>query len=182
MAINRRKFFDGIRSGPFPGKLTAGQVQGCNYILDEWERRGLTDQRWLAYILATVFWETGHTIQSVKEGGSAAYLKSKRYYPWYGRSYPQLTWKANYEKFRARVLKLFGVDIVENADNVLKPEVGMFILFEGMINGEFTNKKLANYFNKATDWVNARRIINGTDHAADIAAIAKQFYADLVQA
>lgn len=182
-AINRKKFFDGIRSGPFPGKLTASQVQGINYILDEWERRGLSDLRHLAYMLATFKWETSHTMQPISESGGRTYLRSKRYYPWYGRGYVQLTWKRNYEAFRDAVLRLFNVDIVENPDNAMIPKVAAYIAFEGMYKGTFTGKKLSDYFNaKITDWINARRIINGTDRASEIAAIAKQFYADLVSA
>lgn len=183
MALNRKKFFDGIRQGPFPGKLTAGQVSGCEAILTEWDRRKLTETRWLAYMLGTVFWECDNTMQPIKEGGGIRYLKSKKYYPWYGRGYVQLTWKANYQKFQARVLDLFEVDIIAKPDDAMLPIVAAFIMFEGMINGEFTGKKLATYFNtKTTDWIGARRIINGTDRATEIAAISKQFYADIAAA
>jgi hypothetical protein len=181
--IDRKVFFAGIRQGPFPGKLTAGQVAGTSAILDEWERRGLTDLRWLAYMLGTTKWETDHTMQPIKEGGSLKYLKGKKYWPWYGRGYVQLTWKANYQKFQARVKKLFGVDIIADADLAMRPDVAAFIMFEGMINGEFTGKKLKDYFTASkTDWLGARRIINGVDRKDEIAAIAKQFYADLTAA
>lgn len=180
MTIDRKVFFSGIRQQPFAGKLTTGQVNGTGAILDEWERRKLTDLRWLAYMLGTTKWETDHTMQPIKEGGSAAYLKSKKYYPWYGRGFVQLTWKRNYDAFRAPVLKLFAVDIVDNADNALLLGPASFVMFEGMLNGTFTGKKLADYFNDSkTDWLNARRIINGTDKAAEIAAIAKAFFTDL---
>lgn len=179
-SIDRARFFAGIRQEPFPGKLTYGQVQGCTVILDEWERRGLTDLRWLAYMFATTKWETDHTMQPIREGGGLKYLKSKRYYPAYGRGYVQLTWAANYQK----MAKLIGVpELATNYDLALKPEIATAILFEGMTRGTFTGKNLADYFNVAkTDWLNARRIINGTDRASEIAGIAKQFYADLLAA
>ena len=61
--------------------------------------------------------------------------------------------------------------------------IALRALFDGMINGMFTGKKLADYFNATTtDWTNSRRIINGTDKAAEIAAICKQIYADLLAA
>lgn len=182
--INRTKFFSGVRQQPFSGKLTQGQVDGMNAILDEWERRELTDPRWLAYILATTKWETDHTMQPIREIGGPR----KRYAPWYGRGYVQLTWKYNYEAFRDEVLKQFKVDIVAKPDNALIPEVAAYIMFEGMIRGIFSvdkrdkqRAKLGKYFNdKTTDWLNARRIINLMNRAADIAGIAKQFYADIV--
>jgi putative chitinase len=180
--INRQKFFAGIRQQPFSGKLTTGQVSGTSAILDEWERRKqLSDLRWLAYMLATTKWETDHTMQPIKEGGGLAYLKSKRYYPWYGRGYVQLTWDYNYKKM-TKLLQAAGfkTDLMANPELALDPDVAAFVMFEGMIGGVFTGKKLADYFSKdKTDWLNARRIINGTDKAAEIAAIAKAFFTDL---
>ena len=182
-SIDRVRFFAGIRQGPFPGKLTADQVSGCEHILDEWERRGLTDLRWLAYILATVKWETDHTMQPIREGGGLKYLKSKKYYPWYGRGYVQLTWQANYKKFRDRVFKLFGVDICVDPDLAMKLNVAAFIMFEGMIGGEFT----------ARSWrtISAPRWPTGSGRAGSSTVLIarprspqwqKQFYADLVAA
>lgn len=178
--IDRKKFFDGVRQQPFTGKLTKPQVDGMSAILDEWERRKLTDVRHLAYMLGTVKWETDHTMQPIKEGGSIAYLKSKKYWPWYGRGFVQLTWERNYQAFQPAVKDLFGVDIIENPDAAMQLGPAAYIMFEGMAKGTFTGKKLSDYFNATkTDWLNARRIINGTDRATEIAGIAKQFYADL---
>lgn len=181
--IDRKKFFDGVRFQPFDGKLLKSQVEGMNFILDEWERRKLTDLRHLAYMLATTKWETGHTMQPIVEGGGEKYLRSKKYYPWHGRGYVQLTWERNYKAFQKEVLKLFGVDIVDDPNNALNHAAAAYIMFEGMYKGTFTGKKLGDFFNKdVTDWRNARRIINGTDKMDAIAEIAKQFYADLTLA
>lgn len=183
MTINRKKFFDGIRQGPFPGKLNAKQVQGISAILDEWERRRLTDLRHLSNMLGTSYLETAMTMQPITEYGSQKYLRAKKYWPWIGRGLVQITWEANYIKFCARVLNQFGVDIVANPDAALRMDVAVFIMFEGMINGEFTGKKLSDYFNsKITDWLNARHIINRMDRAAYVAGWSKMFYADLVAA
>lgn len=181
--IDRKIFFAGIRQSPFPGKLTPGQVQGTTAILDEWERRKLTDLRWLAYMLGTTKHETDHTMQPIVEGGSQKYLRSKKYWPWIGRGYVQLTWQKNYALFQPTIMKLFAVDILANPDGALQPDVAAYVMFEGMIKGSFTGKKLADYFSDAkTDWINARKIINGTDKAMEIAQISKLFYADLTAA
>lgn len=187
--IDRKVFFDGIRQQPFDGKLNAGQVSGITAILDEWERRKRTDLRHLAYELATTKWETAHTMQPIAERGSRAYLQGKKYWPWIGRGYVQLTWQRNYQtmtdlmrtaKFQSRA---GSIDLVANMELALEPDIAAFVLFEGMERGSFTGKKLSDYFNnQKTDWLNARRIINGTDCAADIATIAKQFYTDLTLA
>jgi hypothetical protein len=182
MAIDRKAFFNGIRHEPFPKKLTVGQVKGIDFLLDEYERSGWNDLRWLAYGLATTKWETAHTMKPITELGSERYLHSKRYWPWIGRGYVQLTWKRNYEAFREEVLDIFGLDIVEDPDNALDPKAAAYIMFEGMKRGTFTGKKLGDYFNKdKTDWFNARRIINGLDKANEIAGIAKMFYVDLIE-
>lgn len=182
--IDRRAFFDGIRPDLFGGNLTQPQVDGINAILDEWEARGLSDLRWLAYMLATTYHETNATMQPVRE----AYWLSEdwrrrnlRYYPWYGRGYVQLTWEENYRKMG----RLLGVDLLDNLDLAMEPHVAAAIMFEGMMMaessvGDFTGKCLEMYFNDTTDDpVGARRIINGTDKADLIAGYHRGFLADL---
>lgn len=176
--MNRKRFFDGIRRSPFSG-LNQKQVDGLNFLLDAFEKYKVTDPRWQAYILATIKHETAHTMQPIAEYGGPR----KRYAPWYGRGYVQLTWKANYVAFQKEVKELFNVDIVANANNAMIPEVSAYISIKGMERGTFTGKKLSDYLNtRVTDYVGARRIINGTDKAQQIAAIAQAFYTDILAA
>lgn len=191
LTIDEAKFFAGIRNGPFPGKLTKPQVDGNAAILAEWKRRKLTDLRWLAYMLGTAFHETAQTMQPIMERGTQKYLRGKKYWPWIGRGYVQLTWPNNYKTMQMLLaVSGFDVDIVKTPDNAMRPDVAAFIMFEGMIRGTFTGKKLATYFNTTTtDWINARRIINGVkkgeklpDRAVDIANYAKAFHSDLLAA
>lgn len=163
MKIDRTKFFQLLRQKWFQRQgLKQETVDGINSILDEWEKQNAYDPRWLAYILATTKWETAHTFQPIRETGGQAYLRSKRYYPYYGRGFVQLTWDYNYEKY----------GIKNNPDKALEPRIAAYILIHGMVNGVFTGKKLSNYFsNSKDDPVNARRIVNGTDRAQEIAAI-----------
>ena len=56
-------------------------------------------------------------------------------------------------------------------------DVATKVCFIGMVKGLFTGKGLSNYLNDTkTDFVNARRIINGTDRAKLIASYAVKFY------
>lgn len=183
--LDRKILFNKLRPTKyFDGHFSQNQVNGIDFILDGWEMRKLTDTRWLAYILATVYHETGFTFQPIKEWGSQKYLKLKKYYPYYGRGYVQLTWKDNYAKMGLLYNKEYNdtVDLVTYPDKAMMPHIARFILFEGMLNantgvGDFTGKSLENYFNdKLTDWINARRIINGLDKAKRIANIAKTFH------
>ncbi len=147
--------------------------QTIKLIQKECEEQGITDERQIAYILATIEWETAHTWLPVKEAfwTSEAWRKRHlRYYPYFGRGFCQITWKSNYEKFG----KLLGVDFVKHPDLVLYPAYSAFIIVYGMKHGTFTGKKLDNYFTKSKeDFVGARRIINGQDKAHTIASIAK---------
>ena len=45
-----------------------------------------------------------------------------------------------------------------------------------MVEGWFTGKKLSDYFNEKTDYINARKIVNGLDKADIIAGYAKVLY------
>lgn len=163
--MNRNVFFEYVRKAPFGGRLTQSQVEGMNKILDEWENRGLQDDRWLAYMLATTFHETAYTMQPVREMGGEKYLRSKRYYPWVGEGLVQVTWEVNHRKFGAT-----------KPGQLLTWPIALRGLFDGMIDGVYTGKKLGHYFNeKIDDPVNARRIINGTDKAKLVAKYHENF-------
>jgi putative chitinase len=177
--IDRTMFFAGVRHGPFPGSLTDPQVSGMGAILNEWDRRRLSDNHWLAYMLATAFHETAHTMQPIEEIGHG---KGRKYgtpvngHVYYGRGYVQLTWDYNYKKMG----DLLGVDLVSHPELALDPKIAAGIMFEGMERGTFTGKKLADFFNDhTTDWVRARKIINGLDRADIIANYAREFHAAL---
>ncbi|MCI0336794.1 MAG: carboxypeptidase [Acidobacteria bacterium] len=144
-------------------------------IKSECEAQGLVLNTQIAYVLATVEWETAKRLEPVREAfwRSEEWRRSNlRYYPFYGRGYVQLTWKNNYEKYS----HILGVDLVSNPDGALEPEIALFILVHGFKTGTFTGRKISDYINaNITDFVNARRCINGTDHDNDIARLAEKY-------
>jgi len=115
--INRKFFFDYARLTLFGGKLTSLQVSGMTAILDEWESKqthNYTDNRHLAYMLATTFHETDKKMQPIEEYGKGrgrAYGRAVAPYMkiYYGRGYVQLTWLSNYQKAATEL----GVDFVK---------------------------------------------------------------------
>ncbi len=137
-----------------------------------------------AYVLATAYWEAARTMKPVEEAyylGSKAegYRKKLRYYPWHGRGYVQLTWQANYLKAGQKL----GVDLITDPDVAMRPDIAAQVLVRGMIEGWFTGKKLSDYINPGKfDYRNARRIVNGTDKAAEIDAIGMQYRNALIGA
>ena len=133
----------------------------------------------VAYVLATVEWETAKKFQPVKEAfwNSEQWRKTHlRYYPYYGRGYVQLTWKNNYEKYA----KLLSIDLVNDPDKALVPQTALFVLCHGFKTGTFTGRKITDYLTADTkDFVGARRCVNGTDRATDIAALAEGYLRQL---
>lgn len=180
--IDRKRFFDNVRSRF--GALSQAQVDGYNAILDVWEARGLTDLRWLAYILATAWHETAFTMQPVREYGRGngrpyGVRDAATGQTYYGRGYVQITWKANYEKLGRRL----GLDLVSNPDRALDPTIAARILVIGMQEGMFTGRRLSDYFaGGAAAWVTARRIVNGLDKADAIAGYARKYHDALTAA
>lgn len=150
--MNKTVFFEYVRKLPFGGRLTPDNVEGLNKILDYRASKYPTmPDVQLAYILATVFHETAGTMQPIKERGGETYLRSKKYYPWYGRGLIQITWKENYAKYG-----------IKNPDDALTWPVALRVLFDGMVTGKFTGKKLSDYFNpNKEDPIWARSIVNG---------------------
>lgn len=149
-------------------------------IIDTCKKHGLLRNQ-AAYVLATAWHETAHTMRPVREYGGEAYLKRKKYYPYVGMGFVQLTWKSNYE----RASKELGVDLVAAPHNLLEPGLSAEILVIGSRDGWFAGDKkgrhtLGRYITlQSSDYTGARRIINGTDKAGLIATYAHAYEADL---
>ena len=177
--IDRGIFFAQIRS--LFGRMSQSQVEGLNSLLDAVGGCLINEA---AYMLATAYHETAHTMQPIEEygkGRSRDYGKrlkmSRKPYSdtlplYYGRGYVQLTWYENYDK-AGRLLRL---DLLRQPELALQADVAAKIMREGMFDGWFTGKKLGEYVGLRTaEYVSARRIINGMDKAQLIAGYAVVF-------
>ena len=180
MKINRNFFYPHVEASLFHNNIRPTQKNGMEAILNAWDARPeLTDNRWLAYMLATVYHECDGSMQPIEEYGKGRNLPYGKLDPltkqiYYGRGFVQLTWKTNYQKFG----ELLKQDLVYHPELALDIQIATQVMFLGMTQGIFTGKRLQNYFDGTTeDWINARRIINGTDKAVGIAVYAKNFYA-----
>lgn len=179
---NHQKNFDRIGKGSI--NLLMNLYREKSFIdlcVDKCKQYGLNLVPQIAYVLATVDHETNGTMKPVIE---AYWLSEKwrknnlRYYPYYGRGYVQITWKENYAKYS----KILGLDLINNPDLVLKPDISLEILVHGFKNGTFTGKKLEDYINSnKVDFLNARRCINGLDKAAKIVKLAKEKYIPIIE-
>lgn len=183
--INRDYFYNIVRTSLYPKGISGVAFEGMERFLDFWQVGDIIgypptgrDRRWLAYILATVYHETARTMQPIEEYGRGRGLEYGKADPitgktYYGRGYVQLTWKFNYEKMG----KVFDVDLVNIPALASDPDLAMKICFYGMSRGSFTGRKLSQYFTvTVSDWVNARKIINGLDKAELVASYAKVFH------
>ena len=177
-------FYNTIRP-MFGGHLSQSQADSIETILDA--SSSITDERHLAYILATCFHETAKTMQPIEEYGKGKghtyghkIKRSGLHYTvpdhiYYGRGYVQLTWYENYKYLGL----LIGKDLLNHPELALLPEIAAKIM--GMTKGCFTGVNLNTYFNDhRTDAENARRIINGTDVAKIIAGYYNTFYKALI--
>jgi hypothetical protein len=183
------EFFEAVRP-LFGGSLSQAQVDGFKIIFEAWRKVGSGNERDLAYILSTAYHETARTMQPVREtlattdakakerltkawkSGKLPWVKSDYWSSgWFGRGYVQLTHRANYVKASEKL----GVDLVSDPSKAMIPEVSALILVRGMQEGWFTGMKLAD----AADFREARRVVNGTDRASQIAMYADAFLSAL---
>lgn len=196
-----KQFYDVVRAKLFGGKLTQSQVDGIALLLSAMSPFSLYEQ---AYMLATVYHETAHTMQPIEEYGKGRrYIYGrwrtnsrgvrfcytdgtrKRVYTsvefphlYYGRGYVQLTWLSNYLRAGRELGAMLDYpnQLADKPDLALRPDVAAAVLTLGMQHGWFTGKRLADYVNAyKQDYRNARRVINGTDKADLIAGYAVIF-------
>ena len=184
--MKRKTFFAALRarnSGLFGTSLSTPQVQGIEALLDAGRALPLHH---MANVLAQVHHETGGGMYPIKEtvfphhknknpsdaevirrldrafaGGKLPWVKSAYWRGGaFGRGQLQITHDYNYDKFG-----------ITNYADALKPDVSARIAVEGMREGMFTGKKLAD-FNFPQDLdnpprTNPRRIVNGADGSDD---------------
>jgi len=203
--MNKAAFFSSIRASLFGGKLRQGVVDTVNQIYDTCIERMVYDYRKIAYILATAYKEAYHgrlnpdwdpvregfaqtdkgamaaVAQLYKQGDiktNYALPHKKTGKSYYGRGWQQITHYDNY----AEVTKVYGIDFVNDPDKALLRPYAALLLVDGMIGGWWTTRKLGTYItDQNTDFIGARAVVNGSDRAKEIAAIAMKFYEAMIQ-
>ncbi|MFB2551004.1 hypothetical protein [Ensifer soli] len=163
------------------------------------------DPRFLAYILATAHHETGRAMVAVEENLNYSAARLRAVFPrrfsvaeaaayqhrperianrvyggrlgngpeasgdgwrFRGRGLVQITGRANYATY----------GIVERLEAAMEPDTAARILIDGMVHGRFTGMRLADRFTATgSDWVGARRIVNGLDCAEAIAGYGRLY-------
>lgn len=170
-----------LRRAPFGGRMTQSQIDGVKRIHNACVTHGVERLEKIAYVLASVFHETGARMQPVREafatsdaGAKAALEKAwqagrlssvKTSYwraGWFGRGDIQITHEDNYRKLGEAV----GVDLVANPSLALNAAISARIAVIGMRDGLFAKgHTLARYFplGGPADVLGARKIVNGSD-------------------
>ena len=102
---------------------------------------------------------------------------------YFGRGYVQLTWWSNY--LRAGLALNLGLKLLLDPDLVEDPDVAYQIMSYGMRTGKiFANGySFSDFFaGGSRDYKGARKMVNGSDHDSDIAALAMAIEAILLDA
>jgi len=170
-------FFEKLITNGLFKEFTVAQMETINAVLNECAKQGATIQQ-SAYIFATAYHECfnprhpGTRLTPIVEFGGEKYLRSKKYYPYYGRGLSQLTWIDNYKKEAARL----KIDLVNKPELILHIPTAANSHVYCMLKGVYTGRKLSDYIGHGKcDYMNARRIVNGMDRASLIAEYAKRF-------
>lgn len=152
-------------------------------ILDECRSTGLLRNQ-AAYVLATAHHETGRykwlrevwgptaaqkRYEGRKDLGNTTRGDGKKFM---GRGFVQITGRRNYLDWSKRL----GLDLIKEPQLAEQPAIAARIIVEGMKLGTFTGRKLADYITlQRSDFVQARKIVNGMDKADLIAGYAREF-------
>lgn len=174
------------------GGLDASALTGLGQFLNFMRSdKNLTDIRYAAYLMATVYKESWYSWQPIDEKGKGAGKKyglprtgtcgGKTYSRvYYGRGYIQITWEDNYQ-LADRELGL-NCSLVANPERAKEPEIAYKIASNGMKDGWFdpssTHYKLSDFISGNTcDYYNARKIVNMNDKKtySEIESYAKTF-------
>jgi len=185
MKINRKAFFDNYRNKY--GKLTQAKVKALDFLIGKLETGRFKLETQMGYILATIMHETNGTFEPVVEGYWLGANRKNKLYNYYlqknpkalksifpngvngltyeGRGFVQLTHEYNYEPFGLK----------DKPDEAMEPDTAFKVMEKGLANGQFGHKLQSHINETKTDYINARRCVNGTDKAKLIAGYAEQF-------
>lgn len=174
-------------------RLTQPFVDSVNTLFktfNEYNSYDATNPLYIGYMMGTAWLETAYTMLPIKEYGSYKYLSKYdtgrlakilgntpdadgdgQLYA--GRGYVMITGKANYRKFSL----MLDLDLLKYPDLALEPSTAAKILVIGSLRGSFTGKKLSDYISHGhrLEFIAARKVINGSDRAKDIALYAEDF-------
>lgn len=187
----------GAASGLSRAELATARSTAGN-LLEESAAAGVLNPNQYAYELATARRES-HLGNWPNEFGGNAYFE-KKYGPnsshrddlqnthpgdgarFHGRGLVQITGRRNYTDWTQRLANENylhngeSADLVNHPELAADPQIAAHIAVKGMRDGTFTQHKLGDYVNdKQTDYFHARRVINGLDHAQEIADQATSF-------
>ncbi|MEP3783202.1 MULTISPECIES: glycoside hydrolase family 19 protein [Paracoccaceae] len=193
-ATSTELFFENYRKQFSNSKQTADVVANLEIIFREIVKdKSVTDIRITAYLLATIYHETDGTFSPLEEYGGEGHFH-KMYdiegdrpnvarnlgnttpgdgVKFHGRGYIQLVGKRNYE----RAAEKLGVNLVDDPDLALRPDLAYRIISLTLIEGFLTNKKLSDFITEqTTDYAGARRaVVGGGGRAQLVAAYAEKF-------
>lgn len=102
---------------------------------------------------------------------------------YFGRGYVQLTWWSNYATAGIHIDQ--GINLLRDPDLALDPAIAYRLMSYCLRTGYgFANRhKLGDFiYGTRADYTGARAMVNGTDHAGDIAKFAVQFVGILMEA
>jgi predicted chitinase len=165
-------------------------------LVQECSACGITMPAQIAYVMATVqresrfgLWMTelssGRQYQGRADLGNLQPGDGVRFK---GRGFVQCTGRKNYTYWTKRMnadlpAAVAKPDFVRSPALAAEPGWAAKICTLGMKEGRFTTKKLDDYINAAgIDFLNARRVVNGLDHAQEIMGNAKLYLSALLEA
>lgn len=174
--------------------INQGFVDGVNGLFaafNGYKELDSNNPLYVAAMLGTAYHETAFTMQAITEYGGVRYFdkydtgrlaerlgntpeKDGDGYKYRGRGHVMITGYGNYKKFT----DILGIDLVNSPDLALDPIVSAKILVIGSLKGTFTTRRLNQYIKyglERNEWINARRVINGTDDSTAIADYAIKF-------
>lgn len=170
----------------FYGSLPEFQSEPLLILVDKCLEQDVVDVEQIAYVLATAYHESNRfkAKEEYRKGmgkryGIQNWIWNNKKLSYHGRGWVQLTWLGNYGQFTARLSHVLGepVDLINHPDIILEDDaINAYITVVGMKEGLFTGRAMKDYISgDEVDYVNARRVVNGTDKASLIAGYAKHF-------
>ncbi|MEG5137582.1 MULTISPECIES: peptidoglycan-binding protein [unclassified Microcoleus] len=164
-----------------PSEIRPFAKKNLPIVLNQCINDGVTDRGQIAYVFATAEHES-HFGRFMMELSDGWYLEGREDLGntepgdgprFKGRGFVQITGRRNYQIWSEKL----GINLIDRPEQAALPEIAAIILVRGMRDGSFTGVGLSDFIaGGSRDFFNARRIVNGLDHADIIAQFAEYYF------
>jgi len=176
LPVNVDMFIEKIKVDLFDGVMSEVQIESVKAIMNQCLVQGMYDIRMVAYAYASAYYDcyqpnspSPARLVPCFEHHALVILKTNLYFPYFGRSYPQLRYKHHYKAESIRQ----NIDLLYSPDLMMQIEISANTHVHYLLHGLHWGRKLGDYiYGNYCNYTKCRRCTSNSNNRWEVARIA----------